>query len=179
MHQVTHQIVVGIIRRDDKILLVEQQGPGDPASTWTLPGGRVESGELLPEALAREIAEETGIVVREIGRLAYIAQFDNPNPEALIGANTPGDGYLAITFVFEIRDWSGELHSVDPDGFILQARFLPLADAITKLNYIPLRVMREPIVTYLRGEANAGTMWFYRRQQNGTDDLLLRLNTED
>ncbi len=176
----SYQIVAGIVRSSNEILLVEQQGPGDPTSAWALPGGRAEPGELVHETLAREIAEETGIVVCKVGRLAYVAQFDNPNSEAIIGTGMPGNSYLATTFVFEIRDWRGDLKSADPDHFVLQARFLPIAEAIHKLGTTLLfRVMREPIVAYLRGEVSAGALWFYRRQPDGEDRLLTQLNTED
>lgn len=60
---------VGAIVRDDagRLLLIRR---GQPPSegTWSLPGGRVEAGETDPEAVAREVLEETGLTVRP-GRL--------------------------------------------------------------------------------------------------------------
>ncbi|MBI5304056.1 MAG: NUDIX hydrolase [Chloroflexi bacterium] len=164
-----NQIVAGIIRRGDEILLVEQQGRDDPASAWALPGGRVEPGELLTEALAREIREETGLAMRGITRLAYLAQHNNANPWQNL------DDVITV-FVFEIAGWDGEIRVNDPDRFILQARFVPVSEALRLLETTLLwRTMREPPIAYLRGEVNAGTMWFYRRQENGEDALVARI----
>ncbi len=46
----------------DHILLV-QQGRGPSAGRWTLPGGRLDAGETLVEAAARETLKETGLRV--------------------------------------------------------------------------------------------------------------------
>jgi 8-oxo-dGTP diphosphatase len=54
--------VSAAIFRDGRILLVkraEQPAKG----RWTLPGGRVETGETLVAAVAREVAEETGLTI--------------------------------------------------------------------------------------------------------------------
>lgn len=163
------QIVAGIIRRGDEILLVEQQGPDNPTSMWALPGGRVEPGELLTEGLAREIREETGLTMRGIAQLAYLVQHSNVTPWANLAD-------VITVFVFEIADWDGDIRVNDPDGYILQARFVPVADAIHKLETtLPWRAMSEPPVAYFRGEANAGTMWFYRARENGQDELVTRI----
>lgn len=52
-----------VVRRDERILFVgnERTIGGCTVATWDLPGGRVEAGELVHEALARELHEETGL----------------------------------------------------------------------------------------------------------------------
>ena len=55
------EICVGAIAVDGESLLLIRRGHGPGAGEWSLPGGRVEQGELLAEAVVRELAEETGI----------------------------------------------------------------------------------------------------------------------
>jgi 8-oxo-dGTP diphosphatase len=58
------QLAVGavVLRGDGAVLLVRRATP--PAlGTWTLPGGKVETGETVEEAVVREVAEETGLRV--------------------------------------------------------------------------------------------------------------------
>jgi 8-oxo-dGTP diphosphatase len=169
-----HDVVAALLWERDNLLLVQEQGPDEVEPKWALPGGIVEAGELLTEALVREVGEETGLKVVQIGRLLYIAQFHNS-----VGAIRPGmalhdPGYIAVAFAFEVNAWRGEISSADPDGFILDARFVPRAEAAVLLGRAPLRVMREPIVAYLRGETSPGATWFYRRQPNGSDALVHR-----
>jgi len=60
---------VGAVIKDDRgRLLLIKRGHAPGAGLWSLPGGRVEPGETDAEALAREIREETGLVI-EAGRL--------------------------------------------------------------------------------------------------------------
>ena len=52
---------------DEGLLLVRRAHPPS-RGRWSLPGGRVQPGETAQQALRREVAEETGLIV-EIGPL--------------------------------------------------------------------------------------------------------------
>lgn len=54
--------VGAIVVRDGALLMVRRaKDPG--RGLWSVPGGRVEKGELLADALRREVKEETGLDV--------------------------------------------------------------------------------------------------------------------
>ena len=52
---------MGAIAVTDGHLLLVRRGRGPAAGTWSVPGGRVEAGETLAEAVIRELAEETSL----------------------------------------------------------------------------------------------------------------------
>jgi 8-oxo-dGTP diphosphatase len=56
-----------IFGADDTVLLVERAG--EPLKGWwSIPGGLLETGELLEDALRREVLEETGLEVEVLYR---------------------------------------------------------------------------------------------------------------
>jgi 8-oxo-dGTP diphosphatase len=58
--------VDAIIKRDGKILLIKRMN-SPFKNSWALPGGFVEYGERVEEALKREILDETGIRAEIMG----------------------------------------------------------------------------------------------------------------
>jgi 8-oxo-dGTP diphosphatase len=62
--------VSAAIFRDGKVLLVRRAGQPS-MGLWTLPGGRVEVGETLLDAVQREVMEETTLTIAVIGLAGY------------------------------------------------------------------------------------------------------------
>lgn len=58
--------VGGVVIAGEKVLLV-QRASEPLQGQWSLPGGLVELGETLEEALCRELKEETSLEVRVLG----------------------------------------------------------------------------------------------------------------
>lgn len=144
-------VVLAILRRHDQVVMVQQHMPGTGQPYWLLPGGLVEAGELLSDALIREVAEEAGVAVTALGPLVLCSQIDRP-----------ARATQALFFVFEVTNWQGELQSRDPDGEVSRAELVAYPEALRRLetNGGWLGV-QEPLLAYLRGGA-AGTIWFYR-----------------
>lgn len=69
--------VSAAIFKDDRFLLV-QRARAPALGVWTLPGGRVEFGEGLHQALTREILEETGLTIAIIGLAGFREALPNP-----------------------------------------------------------------------------------------------------
>ncbi|MDP9071212.1 MAG: NUDIX domain-containing protein [Actinomycetota bacterium] len=55
------QVCVGAVAVDTDRLLLVRRGRGPAGGRWSVPGGRVELGETLAEAVVRELTEETGL----------------------------------------------------------------------------------------------------------------------
>ncbi|WP_316528287.1 NUDIX domain-containing protein [Kitasatospora brasiliensis] len=81
-------------------------GSWSTTPVWTVPGGKVEEGERLDEAAARELREETGLTVApEELRLVHTVQV-----KAGWDGRTP-----FLLSAFAATRWHGELTNPEPD----------------------------------------------------------------
>ena len=74
--------VGGVVLRDGAVLLVKRAR--EPlAGQWSLPGGAVELGETLEQAVVRELQEETGLSVRVLGFVEAFERITRDEAERL------------------------------------------------------------------------------------------------
>ncbi|MCL4535926.1 MAG: NUDIX hydrolase [Bacteroidetes bacterium] len=107
--------VGGIVLKGDEVLLI-QRGKAPSYGRWSIPGGAVELGETLQEALVREVCEECGIEV-EVGPVAEVI-------DRIVRDDDGQVHYHYVILDFAARYLRGELQAnSDAAG----ARWVPLS----------------------------------------------------
>jgi ADP-ribose pyrophosphatase YjhB (NUDIX family) len=116
---------------EPRVLLIKR-GRAPSAGRWSLPGGRVEPGERLADALARELLEEAGVKVL-VGPLVAVVEVIDPPYH-----------YVILDYLCELL--GGDLRAGDD---ALEAALVPVseigaygvtdlvADAVTKALSMP------------------------------------------
>lgn len=101
-----------LILHEDRLLLVNAY-PGARLGLWCAPGGGCESGQSMPENLAREVLEETGLTVR-VGAPVLINEFHDP-----------ATGFHQVDLFFRCIVTAGKLDDswTDPEGVVTDRRF--------------------------------------------------------
>ncbi|VVE37605.1 8-oxo-dGTP diphosphatase [Pandoraea nosoerga] len=91
------EVAVGVMVRPDGAVLLGQRPAGKPyAGYWEFPGGKLEAGESVAAALARELHEELGVTVQ---RCAPWRVLEHDYPHA----------YVRLHFC-KVTAWQGEPH---------------------------------------------------------------------
>jgi 8-oxo-dGTP pyrophosphatase MutT (NUDIX family) len=126
--------VYGLLRRDDRVLLLRRSGSGFHDGELSLPAGHVDEGEDALSALVREIGEELLVTVDRAD--CQLALSGHSAPER------PGDDAYVDLF-FTVDAWSGEPAIGEPDkaselvwapGRALPSDVIPyVAEAITSI----------------------------------------------
>lgn len=104
--------VRAVILHRDRLLLVNAYADGR-SDLWCAPGGGVESGASLPDNLAREVFEETGLTIA-VGAPCLVNEFHDPG-----GTFHQVDVYFRCTIAAGAitADWQ------DPEGIVTNRRF--------------------------------------------------------
>jgi ADP-ribose pyrophosphatase YjhB (NUDIX family) len=109
--------VSALVRNNDKVLLVRRGNPPSDGA-WALPGGKVEPGERLADAAAREVKEETAVAVRDLRHLD-VAEIIAHDPDGSLR------GHYVIVVFAALADGAPPV----PGGDAVEARWVPLAEA--------------------------------------------------
>jgi 8-oxo-dGTP diphosphatase len=100
----TPKVGVGVlIVKGDKILLGLRKG-AHGAGQWSLPGGHMELGESFSDVCAREVREETGIIIQGVKKMTFTNDLFEE------------DGLHYVTLFFEAK-WNGKQNpkNLEPD----------------------------------------------------------------
>jgi ADP-ribose pyrophosphatase YjhB (NUDIX family) len=105
----------GVLESDAGVLMVQNRRRigGIEVPVWDLPGGQVEPGELLGEALARELREEIGVELAAPPRFLFFQE-----GEKVTGGQRD---YAWRSFFYAVPAWHGE---PVPRGEILGVRWV-------------------------------------------------------
>lgn len=118
-------------------LLLVQNRRRNGKYDWSPPGGVIDEGETLIEGLTREVREETGLLVAEWSAPVYH-----------IEATAPGLGWHLTVQAHVAVSYEGELHVDDPDGIVVDARFVAI-DACGEHLTANHPWVREPLTEWL------------------------------
>ena len=141
---VTVDLVVLTIREGKLTVLLVTRGEGPAQGGRALPGGFVRPDEVLPQAAARELAEETGLTMAEV-HLEQLASYGAPGRDPRMRVVTVA--YLALAPGMPLPQAGGDAAGAD---FVLVTDARPLAfdhdqiladgveRARAKLEYTPL-----------------------------------------
>jgi len=146
------EVAAAVLTQPDGRVLLAQRPSGKPyAGYWEFPGGKVEAGESLEAALARELHEELGIVVTRACRwITRVFEY----PHAIVRLN-----------FFRVFDWQGEPHPHEGQVFSWQQ---PDAVEVTPLLPANFPVLKALSLPPLLGITHAESL--------GLDTFLARLD---
>jgi 8-oxo-dGTP pyrophosphatase MutT (NUDIX family) len=126
-----------VLERDDELLLVcnrRRNGSLD----WSTPGGVIDATDAsVLDGLAREVEEETGLVVREWAGPLYEV--------TMVALDL---GWVMHCEVHRALAFEGDLRVDDPDGIVIDAAFLPVDEVHARLEAC-FHWVREPLTEWL------------------------------
>ncbi len=152
----------GILRRGGDVLIVCQKTPWWPQPFWSFPGGTADPGETPLVAMAREVHEETGLIVTEPGALAWQLHIERE----------PEHRDLEISF-FEVAAFTGEVVVDDPAGVVTEARWVTPPQAISLLSLETTPQIVRPTLDYLTHGTVRRPQWRFRNWVPGVSAELV------
>ena len=110
------QLCVGAVAVENRRLLLIRRGQDPGRGLWSVPGGRVEAGETLAEAIVREVREEAGLDVVCDRFLGWVEHIDNTSH------------FVILDFVVTVLDPSRGRRNLRAGHDAIEAAWVPLEE---------------------------------------------------
>lgn len=160
------EVVAGILlRADGQVFLASRPKGRAYAGYWEFPGGKVEPGETLQAALARELREELGIVATEMQRwISRVFVY----PHATVRLN-----------FFRVPTWQGDPHPHEGQTFSWQKPEAVEVAPLLPANFAVLRALTLPPVYAISHAGALGVAVFLDRLERALQQGLRLVQVRD
>ena len=142
----TPEVCVGAIAVEDGRLLLIRRGHGPAQGAWSVPGGRVEAGETLAEAVVRELAEETGL--------------EGVCGEMIGWVERIGESHHHVILDFRVEVLEGTEPKAGDDA--AEARWIPLPEGMPSAAFADKLIEDEGVIVLPGSAFGAGGEGFFR-----------------
>ena len=128
-------------RRGGRWMMAGIRPAGKPDGTWALPKGLIGRGEGAEATALREVAEETGVSGRSLGKLGDVRYV----------YTWAGERIFKVVSFFLVQASTGRIDDLPPEHRheVAEARWLPLEEAPKLLAYKGEREMAEKAIATL------------------------------
>lgn len=162
---ITEVVAAVLTRPNGEVLLAARPEGKIYAGYWEFPGGKVEAGESLEAALARELQEELGIVVTRTTRwITKIFTY----PHATVRLN-----------FFRVWDWQGKPHPHEGQTFAWDDPAHHSVEPLLPANFPILKALQLPPVYGISYAKSLGREVFLQRLEIALDRGLKLIQIRD
>jgi len=151
-------VAVGVVLRDDGAVLLAQRPVGKPyAGWWEFPGGKLEAGESVADALARELHEELGL--EDVVSTPWVVR-GHAYPHATVRL-----------WFRRVRRWRGEPRPREGQALAWRAMHAIDLDPLLPASIAPIGWLRLPPLYRISCAAELGVDAFERALGRGLEAL--------
>jgi 8-oxo-dGTP diphosphatase len=68
---INRRVVAAVIERDQRVLICQRPQGKQHGGLWEFPGGKIDAGESIEEAVTRELSEELSVQATDVGEVLF------------------------------------------------------------------------------------------------------------
>ncbi len=144
-------VAVAILQKPDGSFLLSSRPEGKPyPHYWEFPGGKIEPGETMLEAMVRELQEELNVTItRAAPWFTFVMHYTHA---------------MVRLHCWRVREWTGEMRGMEGQGFRWQNSVAAIDVSPTLPGCVPIfQALRLPTLYAVTNAAELGEPEYLRR----------------